>query len=149
MPAQKYHSLERKSGLYLKKTKEKGRGVFCTKAIKKGEAIEANPTLVLNERETTLIQKTIMRDYIFTLGSISKKMRERLNIKNTDDGCCIITGVATYCNHDDNNNAEIQWEEKDGTVYHVLVATRSIPKDTEICTSYGDGWFHKRKHRSN
>lgn len=145
----KYHSLERKSGLYLKITPEKGRGVYCKNAIKKGEEIEANPTLVLNEKETVNLQKTIMRDYIFTLGKISKKMQARVGIKNVDDACCLITGVATYCNHDDNKNAEILWEERDGTLYHVLQATRDIPKNTEICTSYGEGWFDKRKHMSN
>lgn len=150
MPAKKKsHSLERKKGLYLKNTKEKGRGVFCKNSIKKGEEIEANPTLVLNEKETVSLQKTLMRDYIFTLGKISKKMQGRVRIKDTDEACCLIMGVTTYCNHDDNKNAEVLWEERDGTLYHVLVATRNIPKNTEICTSYGDGWFDKRKHMSN
>lgn len=149
MAQKKPYPLERRKGLYLKQTPQKGRGVFSTTAIKAGEQIEANPTLVLNERETVLIQKTIMRDYIFNLGKVSKKIRDRVGIKNVDDGCCIITGITTYCNHDDQPNAEVQWEERDGTVYHVLVATRNIPKHTEICTSYGPGWFDKRKHMSN
>lgn len=144
-----YHSLDRKKGLYLKNTRAKGRGVFCRTAIRTGEEIEANPTLVLNEAETKHLQKTILRDYMFTLGKISKRTRERVRIKEVDDACCLIMGVATYCNHDETPNARLLWEERDGTLYHVLEATRNIPKDTEICTSYGEGWFDGRKHMSN
>jgi SET domain-containing protein len=141
--------LNRREGLYLKNTKTKGRGVFCTKRIKKDEEIEMTSSIVLNERETELIQKTIMRDYIFTLGKISKSIKERTKVKDTDEGSCIITGMMTYCNHDEEPNAQIVWEEKGGSVYHTLIALKNIPANTEICTSYGTDWFKGRKHRSN
>jgi SET domain-containing protein len=54
-------------------------------------------------------------------------------------------GLMSYCNHSEKPNAEIVWEEKLGTVYHTLQVTRDIPKHTEICTSYGAGWFDDRK----
>lgn len=133
--------LDRKSSLYLKMTKTKGRGVFATKDIRKGEILEATPTLILNEKETDLVQKTILRDYIFTLGKVSPRLKKLLKITKLDDGCCVILGVATFCNHDEEPNAEIQWEEVDGTVYHTLRALKAIKKNTEICTSYGEGWF--------
>jgi uncharacterized protein len=133
--------LDRKSSLYLKKTPVKGRGVFCTKDIRKGEILEASPTLIMSEAETDLAQKTILRDYIFTLGKISAKMKKIMKISKIEDGCCLIMGVATFCNHDEQPNAEIQWEEIDGTVYHTLRALKAIKKNTEICTSYGEGWF--------
>jgi uncharacterized protein len=141
--------LGRIDGLYLKMTKTKGRGVFCTRDIKKGEEIEVTPTLVLSERETLLMQKTIMRDYIFTLGKISAAIKKRTGVKKVDDGSTIIAGVMTFCNHDEEPNAEIVWEEKNGGVCHTLMATRKIPKDTEICTSYGKDWFDGRKAKSN
>lgn len=149
MPPTKSVKLQRNAHLYLRQTPAKGRGVFCTRDIRKGEAIEMTPALVLNKRETDLVQKTILRDYIFTLGAISKKLRQRVGITKLDDACCIIMGVLTYCNHDEKPNAEIVWEEHDGTLYHTLKATRTIPKNTEICTSYGKGWFDDRDHMSN
>ena len=54
-------------------------------------------------------------------------------------------GVISYCNHSEDPNAEVQWEEHDGTLYHLVKALRRIPKNTEICTTYGDGWFDDRK----
>jgi len=141
--------LERSPHLYLKYTKEKGRGVFSKKAIKKGEELEVSPTLVLNESETAHLEKTLLRDYMFSIGKISKKIRDRVRIKDIDAACCLIMGVSTYCNHDEKPNARLLWEERDGTLYHVLEATADIPKGTEICTSYGDGWFDGRKHMSN
>lgn len=141
MPAQTRYRLDRKSSLYLKKTPKKGRGVFATADIRKGEILEASPTLILSEQETDLAQKTILRDYIFTLGKISAKLKKIMKISKLDDGCCLIMGVATFCNHDEEPNAEIQWEEIDGTVYHTLRALKAIKKNTEICTSYGEGWF--------
>jgi SET domain len=130
---QEFHSLERKKGLYLKITPEKFRGVFCKTRIKKGEEIESTPTIVLNEKETAHMEATIMRDYVFTLDKLSKPMLARSQVKNYKHGSTIIMGVATYCNHDKKPNAQLLWEERDGTLYHTLVALRDIPKDTEIC----------------
>ncbi len=142
------YPLDRKSSLYLKMTETKGRGVFCTADIRKGEELEATPTLLLNEKETLLAQRTILRDYIFTLGKISARLQRLMGIEKIEDAACVIMGVATFCNHDENPNAEIVWEERDGTVYHVLRATRSIPKHTEICTTYGEGWFDAKRRQN-
>lgn len=144
MPKKAPYKLERKSGLYLKDTPTKGRGVFCTRAIRKGEELEATPTLILTEAETRLIDKTMLVDYVFTIGKLSKKTLGKAIIKKPENASCVIFGVATFCNHCDNHNAQIEWEERDGTLYHVLKAIRAIPKNTEICTSYGEGWLEER-----
>lgn len=141
----KLRQLPRKEGLYLKHTGGvKGRGVFCTKAIKKGEVLEVTPALLLNETETDAVDDTHLVNYTFVTGTISAKLRKKAGIQDTDSASSVLLGVMTFCNHDEHPNAEIQWEEEDGTVYYTLVATRSIPKNTEICTTYGDGWFEDR-----
>jgi hypothetical protein len=66
-------------------------------------------------------------------------------VKSVADSSAVIMGLMTFCNHGRKPNAEIVWEEIDGTVYYSLLATRAIPKNTEICTSYGHGWFRDRK----
>lgn len=139
--------LDRKKSLYLKHTESRGRGVFCRETIRKGEVLETTPTIVLNERETDRTLKTFLGDYIFGLGRVSKEKLRVCGIKNIDDASCVIMGITSFCNHAKNPNAEVIWEEKDGTLYHILVARRSIPKDTEICTDYGRGWFDDRKQR--
>lgn len=137
-------TLNRKKSLYLKEVSGKGRGVFCTGNIRKGEMLEISPAVLLNEAATNHVDKTILANYTFMTGSIPKSLRERAKIKNTGKTSAVIMGLASFCNHDERPNAEILWEEKDGTLYYTLQATRRIPKNTEICTSYGNGWFDGR-----
>ena len=137
--------LGRKKGLYLRDTGVSGRGVFCAEDIRKGEILEVTPALLLNEGETKLIDKTMLFNYTFVAGALSKRVRERAHIKNSKNCSCVIMGIISFCNHSDKPNAEVLWEEEDGTLYHSIRATRPIPKNTEICTSYGAGWFDDRK----
>lgn len=137
--------LFRKEGLYLKHTGSiKGRGVFCTQAIRKGDVIEVTPALLLNEQETETVDETHLVNYTFVTGKLSAPVRKKAGIKNADHASSVLMGIMTFCNHDEHPNAEIHWEEEDGTVYYVLIATRDIKKNTEICTTYGDGWFEDR-----
>jgi len=140
----KHVALDRKKGLYLKKAGIKGRGVFCTSDIKAGETLEVTPALILNERATKHAEKTIIVDYTFVIGNIPKGLREHARISNIDDCSSIVMGIASFCNECEKPNAEVVWEERDGTLYYSLKATRRIPKNTEICTSYGEGWFSDR-----
>ena len=136
--------LDRRKGLYLGDAGVKGRGVFCTSDIAPGSLLEVAPSLVLNEAATRSIDKTALSNYTFMAGKVPKRVRDRLRIKKTEDCSSLIMGVATFCNHGVRPNAVVLWEEDEGTVYHTLQATRRIPKNTEICTAYGRGWFKGR-----
>lgn len=137
--------LMRKDGLYLKDTATKGRGVFCLYDIKAGEELEITPALILDEHDNDKAEDTLLNNYVFTTGKISAGMRKSLGIKKLADTSCVIMGVGSFCNHaDDVPNAEIAWQEDNGSLYYTLQATRDIPKGTEICTSYGDTWFEER-----
>lgn len=144
MPKNETYTLDRIKGLYIKDTAAKGRGVFCRRDIEEGEIIEISPALVLDERATANAEKTILNDYKFKLGDLSKSLRAHFGIKDPKKGCCIVMGLMAFCNHDENPNADIYWEEDEGTLYHFLEAAQDIPKNTEICTNYGRGWFAKR-----
>lgn len=145
MSKQKKIFLGRKDGLYLADAGHKGRGVFCTSDIRKNESLERSPALLLDDGDTRRVDDTILSNYVFTVGSVSKKLRTVVNIKKPDDACAVIMGVATFCNHDEHPNATIEWEEIDGTVYYTLRALRAIKAGHEIVTSYGDTWFDDRK----
>jgi len=141
----KHITLNRKKDLYLKMTPAKGRGVFCRGNIKRGELLEVTPALLLNEKQTDAIGDTILMNYVFVAGGISKKLKDKTKIKKTGDACCVVMGLASYCNHDAKPNAEVIWEEVEGKLFFSLRATRNIPKNTEICTAYGRGWFKDRE----
>jgi hypothetical protein len=136
--------MTRLPSLYLKHTANKGRGVYCLDNIKAGTDIEVTPAIVLNEKATTQVDKTLMVDYTFVIGDVSNPLRRAAGIKNIDESSVIVMGMASFCNHCENNNAEILWEEHDGTLYYTLRATRDIPRNTEICTTYGTDWFDER-----
>lgn len=144
MSTRESYSLSRKKGLYLKQTAAKGRGVFCAGDIEEGEILEIAPALLLDARATAQADKTILYDYKFKLGALSRPQRALLGIDKPEKSCCIVMGLMAFCNHDERPNADIYWEEDDGTVYHFLEATKDIPRHTEICTNYGRGWFAKR-----
>lgn len=136
--------LVRKPGLYLADAGKKGRGVFCDRAIRKGETLEVTPALLLNAGHTRHVDHTPLVDYTFATGTLSKALQRKAGVKSSSEVSCVVYGVLTFCNHDEDNNAEIQWEEHQGTLYYHLVATRAIPAGTEICTTYGDDWFAER-----
>lgn len=136
--------LDRKPGLYLRHTDKKGRGLFCMYPIKAGEELEVTPAIILNEVATPNVEPTILRDYVFKIGDVSDDMLHDNTVGNADETSCVVMGIASYCNDDVDYNAEVVYEEHDGTLYYTLQAVKDIPPHTEICTSYGDNWFQDR-----
>jgi len=145
MPKQKPLTLKRKNGLYLANAGVKGRGVFCRTAINAGEILEITPTIILNDKDTEAVSDTLLNDYVFTVGEVTKRMKQRTGVRRPENSSSVIFGLISFCNHSEEPNAEVVWEERGNTIYHYLRATRKIPKNTEICTTYGEGWFDDRK----
>jgi hypothetical protein len=91
------------------------------------------------------VDETLLANYTFSVGKLTKATRAYAHMKDNTDSSAVVMGMGAFCNHSEDNNAEVVWEELDGTVYYTFRALRKIPKGTEICTSYGDGWFDDRK----
>lgn len=144
MSKKKITRLDRKDGLYLADAGIKGRGVYCVSDIRAGEVLETTPAIILNEAATDRVDNTLLSNYTFVTGSVSKRMRAAMRVKKPADASSVVFGLLTFCNHDEHPNAEVIWEEIGGTLYYILRATRRIPKNTEICTTYGRGWFEDR-----
>lgn len=136
--------MDRKAGLYLRDTGPKGRGLFCRYPIHEGEEIEVTPALILNEVDALRSEETLLRDYVFRLGDVSEEFLRQHDINDPDEANCVVMGIASYCNDAADYNAEVVYEEIDGTLYYTLQATKDIPAGTEICTSYGENWFEDR-----
>lgn len=130
--------------MYLKPAGIKGRGVFCVKPIKKGEELETTPAIILNASATDSIEDTILADYAFQIGDLPKAFLKKHKINDYRKACAMVMGIASYCNHGPHPNAEVRWQVKGSGLYYSLVALRDIPAHTEICTSYGEGWFDDR-----
>jgi hypothetical protein len=65
MSKKELYTLDRKKGLYLKQTATKGRGVFCISDIAEGEILEVTPAILLDEKATAHIDKTILHRRAF------------------------------------------------------------------------------------
>jgi len=139
MPAAKAPAPNRKRGRYMAPAGKRGRGLYCRNAIKKGEILEVTPALILNDKDTVNAEPTIINDYTFVIGDLKKTTLKRANINKAADASAIVMGILAYCNHDEKPNAEIIWDEQGTTLYYMLRATANIKKNTEICTSYGEG----------
>jgi len=57
--------MQRLDSVYYKDTGDRGRGVYTSKLLKKGDVIEVCPVILLPEHEIELIDKTNMFNYYF------------------------------------------------------------------------------------
>lgn len=92
----------------IKITRNKGRGVFATKQYKSGAIIEECPVLVLDKKDTKIIDDTTLYNYYFSWGE-------------KDDSSAIALGYGSLYNHSYSPNAEY---------------IKIIDKDEEICVNY-------------
>jgi len=120
------------SKIRLGQTKRKGRGVFATKKIKKGEVIECAPVLVIPEAEWKLIKKTILYHYVFTWS-------------DEPEDIALALGFGSFYNHSYTPNANFDTKVEEDVIE--FVAARDIAPDEEITINYngaGDNsplWF--------
>ena len=100
-------------------TKDRGRGIFSTKAIKRGEVIERSPVILVPKKEGDRLLNSILGRYMF----------------ETDDNSRFVValGFASLINHDDNPNAEFFVSSETITIK----ARRAIAKGVEVTHDYG------------
>ena len=55
--------------LYLKKVRNKGRGVFCTEDLNEGDIIEVCPVIVCPAKDCKHLDKTTLYHYYFQWGN--------------------------------------------------------------------------------
>ena len=116
--------------IVIKPTKHKGRGVFATALIRKGEIIEVAPVLVVPIKEEKYLDKTVLSEYYFEY------------IEGKSD--CIVLGYGSIYNHSAKPNAEWDFDYKKQNI--IFKATNNIIAGEEICTDYNpDEWKFKIK----
>ena len=130
--------------LYIRKiSEEKGRGVFCSEKIKKGEVVEIAPCLFFSEEEYWLIEKTDLS--YFTYG-IDNDWREG-DLEEDEEAtvAALALGNGSLYNHSEKPNIDYDFEGTEGPdgFFEIgdtikFTALRNIPAHEELCINYGE-----------
>tara|TARA_Y100000034_G_scaffold109350_1_gene140582 strand:+ start:7275 stop:7616 length:342 start_codon:yes stop_codon:yes gene_type:complete len=104
--------------LYIKKIIKKGRGVFSSVPIKKGELIEKSPSLLIPEKDKFSLENTFLGNYIYA---------------DDQDNYYLGLGHCSLYNHSSNPNARFVVTKH----YIKIIAIKDISEDEEISIDYG------------
>ncbi|MEO8413994.1 MAG: SET domain-containing protein [Ginsengibacter sp.] len=116
--------------LYLKKTSSKGRGVFTTEKIGANTVVENSPVIVMTTEDRSLLDKTLLHDYIFEWGP-------------DKDKCCMALGFVPLYNHSYESNCEYFMDFDEEIIQ--IKTVRPIGKDEELTINYNGNWNDSKK----
>jgi len=115
--------------LYIMETAGRGRGVFTTEAIPEGTTIEIAPVIVLNQAERTIVDTTLLHDYIFEWGI-------------NEQEAAVALGYVSIYNHSEDANCKYDMDYDHKTIE--IQTKRAVAADEELCINYnGDGVMDK------
>ncbi|MBX4205082.1 MAG: SET domain-containing protein [Candidatus Doudnabacteria bacterium] len=106
--------------IFIKNISKTHRGVFAAQNIKKGEVIEICPVIAIPKKQSKLIRKTILDNYVFDWG-----------VRNQP---AMVLGFGSLYNHSYKPNAEHDEQVKQKVM--VFKALRDIKKGEEITHNY-------------
>lgn len=107
--------------IYVARVEGKGRGVFASRPLKKGERIELCPVLVLSQHDLELIRQTQLYNYYFAWG-------------DEDEFAGIALGFGSLYNHSYQPNARYQVDYEAETIE--ILCHRNIEPHEEITINY-------------
>ncbi len=106
--------------IIVKRTPNKGLGVFATKTLKKGEIIETCPIINLTPAERKQCSKTVLDFYMYPWRSTRS--------------ASLVLGYGSIYNHSFSPNAD--WKQNFKTNRMVYKAIKDIKKGEEITVNY-------------
>lgn len=109
--------------LFVANAGHKGRGVFTSKILKKGELIEICPVIEVSYKDHQKMVGHILENYTFVWNTRKKS-------------AAIVLGFGSLYNHSKKPNADYIKKLKDGVM--VYKAMKTIKKGEEITIDYGD-----------
>ena len=116
--------------LFVAPTKNMGRGIYTSKAIKKDTIIEISPVIVMSSEDRQLLDKTLLHDYIFEWGEKKNK-------------CCMALGYVPLYNHSYRSNCEYEMNFKDEII--TIKTVRNIKAGEELFINYNGDWNDAKK----
>lgn len=116
------------SSLFIAPTSEMGRGVFTSEDIAKDTIIEISPVIVMTGEERTLLDQTLLHDYIFEWG-------------HRRESCCMALGYVPLYNHSYKSNCEYEMDFQQQLI--TVRSVRFIKAGEEIFINYNGDWNNK------
>lgn len=116
-------------GIYVAATKNRGRGVFTKDAIEAGKLIELSPVIVMSGDERTLLDKTLLHDYIFEWGEAR-------------DQCAMALGLVSVYNHSYTANCTYGMYYKQQMIS--VITVREIRAGEELFINYNGEWNNQK-----
>ena len=119
------------SGLVIKQTKGKGRGVFTIVAIAANTVVEESPVIVMTAEERKLLDQTKLHDYIFEWQPEGENL------------CCMAQGYISVYNHSYASNCEYFMNYDAEVIF--IKAVRDIAAGEELTINYNGDWNDETK----
>jgi SET domain-containing protein len=107
--------------LFVAPSTQRGRGVFTDEPLQAGQLIERSPIIVLSQSDRTLLDKTLLHDYIFEWDPQQHQ-------------CCMALGYVPLYNHGCPSNCEYEMDFEAG--YISIRTVRDIAKGEELLINY-------------
>jgi SET domain-containing protein len=111
--------------LFISPSGSMGRGVFTSSAIEAGTVVEIAPVIVMNSEDRSLLDKTLLHDYIFEWGG--KKNQ-----------CCMALGYVPIYNHSYKSNCEYEMDYDNEVIS--IKTVRYIKEGEELFINYNGDW---------
>lgn len=112
--------------LFVSNAGHKGRGVFTSKILKKGDLVEICPVIELSYKEHQTLAGHLLENYAFVWNTRKKSV-------------AILLGFGSLYNHSTKPNTDYIKKIKEGVM--VFKALKTIKAGEEISIDYGD--MHK------
>ncbi|MBL7836050.1 MAG: SET domain-containing protein-lysine N-methyltransferase [Bacteroidetes bacterium] len=109
--------------LFVSNAGHKGRGVFTSKVLKKGDLIEICPVIEVSYKDHQKLVGNILENYTFVWNTQKKS-------------AAILLGFGSLYNHSTKPNADYLKRLKDGVM--VFKALKTIKVGEEITIDYGE-----------
>ena len=113
--------------LYIKETRQKGRGVFTAEDIPADTLVELSPAIVMTLEEKALLDKTALYNYIF-----------EWQPEGEPSQCCMAQGYISVYNHSYASNCEYFMNYIDKTIE--IRTVRAVAAGDELTINYNGDW---------
>ncbi len=118
------------TGIEMRDTELKGRGMFALHDIARGTVLEVAPVIAMNEADRILLEQTALNNYIFEWGNDSKQ-------------CCMALGYVAIYNHSYESNCEYEMDFENNTI--TVKSIRDVSKGEELTINYNGDWNSHKK----
>lgn len=112
--------------IFIATTQNKGKGMFCSKAILADTVIETAPVIVMSLEDRSHLDKTLLHDYIFEWQPNGKLL------------CCMALGQVPIYNHSYQSNCEYFMDYDAETIQ--IKTVRNIEAGEELTINYNGNW---------